>query len=185
MAWRLGEWKVYYEGEVHQVTKKILMTLWDKGFKTVADFRTERKEILPKDKGLFEVLLNYEKEKGISELLGLLTKGLKIKATKDGQWLDLALYMSSPEESEEKRRLFKGAIIEWVENDELTFSQRFFRFPKISEDFADRFLDNPLEKMLKKTFGFNFRYKVLIHCRTDSKELQKLRSPLYKILYER
>ncbi len=96
--------------------------------------------------------------------------------------IDLRLLLRSPEESQEKVELFKEMVTCWVKEDKLTFTERFFRLPKIFEDIADRYLDNPLEQVLRKTFGFHFKYKLIITSPNDSVDSQKLREALYKII---
>ena len=73
-------------------------------------------------------------------------------------------------------------IAAWVEEKPLTFSERFFRLPKITEDIADRYLDNPLEQTLKRAFGFSFRYKIVIKYEGERIDFQVLRKKLYKAL---
>ncbi|MDP8214353.1 MAG: hypothetical protein RAO92_06580 [Candidatus Euphemobacter frigidus] len=186
MSWRIGEWIIYTEGEVHQVLKRCLNYLWENGYSTSIKLPGGDTELKSNPAGLFDFLQAYEKEKGIAQLLSLLFKGLKINIEcHKARAFEIRLIMSTPEDSEDRKTLFKDVICSWVEKDELSFSQRFFRFPKMSEDFLYKFLENPLEKVLKKTFGFHFKYKVILRCRGEVDELEPVRKSLCEILYSR
>jgi len=185
MAWTIGNWQEFKEGEIHQVLRRSIKLLEDNGFSLKVDFITEKKK-LPSQKpegGLFEILKEYEQEKGVGVLLEVLIRGLVIlKAKKNDLLINLQLFLRSPQDSEKNIELFKEIIANWVKEDKLTFTERFFRLPKITEDLADRYLDNPLEQVLRKTFGFHFKYKLTISSLVDSPESQKLREALYKII---
>lgn len=185
MSWRMGDWQVYKEGQIHQVIKRCVRLLHVNGFSVEADFATERKKInLQKPEGgFFEILKEYEQNKGVSVLLEVLVRGVvMLKAKKKNCEINLRLLLRAPEDSQEKVELFKEIINSWVKEDKLSFTERFFRLPKISEDIADRYLNNPLEQVLRKTFGFHFEYKLIIESPNDSSEAQKLREALYKII---
>lgn len=185
MGWRIGDWQDFKEGQIHQVTKRCVRLLHDNGFSTEVDFATEKKKIHfgKPEGGFFEILKEYEQDKGIAVLLEVLIRGVVIlKAKKKNCEIDLRLLLRGPEESQEKVELFKEMITSWVKEDSLSFTERFFRLPKICEDIADRYLDNPLEQVLRKTFGFHFKYKLIISSPDDSLESQRLRETLYKII---
>lgn len=182
MKWKIGEWQVYDEGEVHQTLKKCLNILIDKGYHIEAVLGRDKCEI-SKDKNLFKNLKDYEKKHGVNDLLEILDEGLDITCEKKGgPALSIKTNMRFPSDSDESKTAFKEMIIEWVDQNPLSFTERFFRLPKITEDPADRYLDNPLEKVLEKTFGFHFKYKISISCHTDIPDSQDVRRALYKAL---
>ena len=184
MGWRIGDWQDFEEGQIHQITKRCVRLLHDKGFSMEVDFAMEKKKIHfgRPEGGFFEILKEYEQDKGIAVLLGVLICGVVIlKAKKNNCEIDLQLLLRNPEESQEKAELFKAMIISWVKEDTLSFTERFFRLPKICEDITDRYLDNSLEQVLRKTFGFHFKYKLIISSPEDSVESRKLREALYFI----
>lgn len=181
MGWIVGGWKILREGEVHQTLKKYINILLGHEFTLKVYFLTERKSI-ESGRELYEILRSFEKEHGVNDLLEVLTNGLKLECIKDQEKIIIEVLLRSPSDSEESRQLFKDTISSWVEENPLTFSERFFRLPKISEDIADRYLDNPLEKGLKKIFGFHFLYKVMIKYEGTSLNYDKLRKSLYLAL---
>lgn len=186
MSWKLGLWQEFKEGQIHHVTKRCLRLLHDADLTMEVDFITVKKQIhiQQPEGGFFEILKEYEKEHGVRKLLDLLTCGMVIIRAKKGnhETVNLQLFLRAPEDNQEKIDLFKEIISDWVKEDCLTFVERFFRLPKICEDFADRYLDNPLEQVLRKTFGFHFKYKVIIHSSVDSPAPQKMRESLCTII---
>lgn len=182
MSWRIGYWCSYGEGEIHQVLKKCINTLLQNKFEVLADFATEKKE-LTHSKALFEALKDYEKKHGVNDLLSILTSRIVLGCTKKNAQIRIDIFLRVPTKDKEAEDIFKDMIIEWVENNSLTFAERFFRLPKITEDISDRYLDNPLEKALKKSFGYDFQYKVLIRCEKSFAGHEEIREKLYEILH--
>jgi len=185
MGWRMGDWHDFKEGQIHQITKRCVRLLHDNGFSMEVNFAMGKKKIHfgRPEGGFFEILKEYEQDKGIAVFLEILICGVVIlKAKKNNCEIDLRLLLRAPEESQEKVELFKAMTSSWVKEDSLSFTERFFRLPKIYEDIADRYLDNSLEQVLRKTFGFHFRYKLTISSSNDSVDSQKLREALYKII---
>ncbi len=175
---------MFPEGEVHQILKRCLNLIWEHGYSASIILPDGKAELKPNPMGLFEFIREYEEEKGLAALLDLLLKCLRIVIADDkARRFEIRLVMGAPEESKERKALFKDVICSWVEKDELSFSQRFFRFPKVSEDFLGRFLENSLEIVLRKTFGFHFKYKIIVRCQNEAAELEPMRKSLYKILY--
>lgn len=182
MKWTIGSWKILNEGEIHQAVKKCINVLVENSFKLTADLAVEKKE-LEYGRELYEVLRDFEKHHGVNDLLELLTKGLNIECVNnDSAGINIKILLRTPSDSEQRRQLFKDTVSAWVEQAPLTFSERFFRLPKITEDIADRYLDNPLEQTLKKTFGFHFQYKLVIKSEGESAKYEKMREKLYKAL---
>ncbi|MFH1519497.1 MAG: hypothetical protein ABIE75_02880 [Candidatus Omnitrophota bacterium] len=181
MAWIIGGWRILNEGEVHQVVKKCINILVENKFQLTTDLVIEQKEI-EYGRELYEILRDFEKHHGVNDLLEVLTAGLKIKCLNHSNRINIEIILRTPSGSEERRQLFKDMVSAWVEENTLTFSERFFRLPKVSEDFADRYLDNPLEQTLKRTFGFHFQYKVVIKYEGDGINFERLRKKLYKAL---
>lgn len=182
MSWKLGGWQIYDEGPVHQTMKKCINILIDHGFTVGVDLAGEKKR-LEYGKHLFETMMAYEKSHGLNDLLEILTQGLTLECTKDNKKIGIEVLLRTPSDSEENKELFKSMIIDWVEQNPLTFCERFFRLPKITEDIADRYLDCPLEQSLSRIFGFNFRYKIVIEFKQEAPELEGLRKKLYKSLH--
>ncbi len=182
MAWRIGQWQEYEEGTIHQTLKKCINILIESGFNVHVDLPGEKKKI-EYGKQLYETLLTYEKKHGLNDLLEILTKRLEIEcAGKEGQKLDIRVLLRTPSDTEENKDLFKHMVIEWVEQNPLSFCERFFRLPKITEDVIDRYGDCTLEQSLKRVFGFKFTYMIIIACETDSPALEHLRKKLYRAL---
>ena len=94
----------------------------------------------------------------------------------------MTILLRTPSDSQDSQELFKDIVVSWIEENPLSFSERFFRLPKISEDIADRYLDNPLEKLLKRKFGFHFQYKLIIQSKDyNCSGLELIRKKLYQI----
>ncbi len=133
--------------------------------------------------GFFEGMMAFERGWGVKALLKLLFKGeLGLRAERRDVALEFRIYLRIPEDRERKVVEFKNMIAEWVSADKLTFSERFFRLPNMSEDVASRYFENPLEHQLRKTFGFHFKYKVIISSASDCAESHEIRAVLYKML---
>lgn len=182
MGWIIGDWRILDEGEVHQVLKKCINLLLENKFKLRADLIVNNRAI-DHSQELYEVLRNFEKHYGVNDLLELLTgSGLKLECNKNQDKIIVEVLLRSPSDSEERSRLFKDMISGWVEENPLTFSERFFRLPNINEDIADRYLDNPLEQSLKKIFGFHFNYRIIIKYEGASLNFENLRKRLYRAL---
>ena len=186
MNWRIGDWQIFKEGEIHAAIKRCIRLLQDQGFRIESGLITsEGQEIdyRAPEGGFFEKLNECEKERGIEILLESLIQGRVIlRAKKADVEIDFRLFLHAPEDTQENLKTFKEIITEWVKQDKLSFTERFFRLPKISEDIADRYLDNPLEQVLKRTFGFHFKYKLIITSPDISCDGQKLRESFYKIV---
>ena len=45
MGWRIGDWQDFKEGQIHQVLKRCIRLLCDKGLHMEVDFATEKKKI--------------------------------------------------------------------------------------------------------------------------------------------
>lgn len=181
MGWLIGGWRILNEGEVHQAVKKCINILVENKFSLTADLAVERKEI-EYGRELYEILRDFEKRHGVNDLLEILTSGLKIEGARDADKIIIEILLRAPSDSKERQQLFKDMVSAWVEENPLTFSERFFRLPKVSEDIADRYLDNPLEQTLKRTFGFHFQYKVVIEYAGETLKLKELRKGLYRAL---
>lgn len=182
MTWKIGEWQVYDEGEVHQTLKKCLNILLNQGYTVETKFNNEDSEIT-KDKNLYVTLKNYEKKHGVNDFLEILDHGLKMLCSKNGgPTLTVVTKMRFPSDSEESKKKFKDMIIVWVDQNPLSFTERYFRLPKITEDPADRYMDNPLEKFLERTFGFHLKYKISISCNRDDPNTSDIREQLYEAL---
>ena len=186
MSWKIGRWREYAEGEIHRTLKRCLAVLTSQGFSVEVDFGVEKKpvEASAKEGGVFELLQAYEKQHGVAVLLELLTRDVvNIQATKDSDLtINMELILRCPEDSDQQVETFKEIVANWVKEDQLTFCERFIRLPKISEDAMDRYLDNPLEQVLRKTFGFHFKYKLLISSPANSPESEAVRQALWKII---
>lgn len=146
----------------------------------------ERMELDPNapNGGCFEILKDYETRDGVEVLLNTLTQGrVRIRALHSDGWdLTLSILLRCPEDSEDQVSMFKDMIVNWVKEDRLTFCERFFRLPKFSEDISDRYLDNPLEHMLRKKFGFHFSYKLLVFSMGHEAESTEIRGGLHRVL---
>ncbi len=169
------------EGEVHQALKKCINFLREENFSLQADLKTETKEV-HNGREFYEILRDFERSHGVNDLLELLSNGLRIEATRNGDTVVTDVVLRTPSDSEERCGLFKDTISAWVEENPLTYSERFFRLPKVTEDIADRYLDNPLEQTLKKTHGFHFQYKIVSRYEGDSENFTDLRKNLYRAL---
>ena len=182
MAWKIGEWQTYDEGQVHQVLKKSINILRDHGMTVSVSLGMEERK-LEHGKGLYEAFLGHEKVHGVGDLLEILARGLHLACTKNNVGeIDVTLRLRTPSDSEENRGLFKDMVAAWVDANPLSFTERFFRLPKMAEDLADRYLDNPLEKSLTKMFGFHFKYRIVIKNESDLPDLSDLRKALYRVL---
>lgn len=155
-------------------------------FQLTANIKSEEKrlDLETEEGGCFEALNEYEHRYGVDLLLQALACGEVEILARNEKDIKIALQvlLRCPEDSKEHFELFKDIISTWVEEDNLTFCERFFRLPKISEDLTDRYLDNPLEHLLRKSFGFHFTYRIVIRSESDSPESQDLRAKLTKII---
>jgi len=181
MEWKIGGWKILGEGEVHQALKKCINILLKNQMKLVVKFLDYDSKI-EHGKEVYEILKDFERLHGINDLLEILTDGLTLECKRNSETLEIKILMRAPSDSEEHKKLFKDMIVAWVDQNSLTFSERFFRLPKITEDIADRYLDNPLEKTLNKTFGFNFNYKIIVECKKYTPFLEVLRKKIYQAM---
>lgn len=181
MAWKIGDWKILGEGKVHQVLKKCINILLKNQMQIVVKFLDEHIKI-ENGKEVYEILRDFEKLHGVNDLLEVLLNGLNLECGRNSETIEIKVLMRTPSESEEHKKLFMDMIVAWVDQSYLTFSERFFRLPKITEDIADRYLDNPLEKTLNKTFGFNFNYKIIIECKKETPALEVLRKKIYQVM---
>lgn len=182
MGWVIGGWRIFEEGTVHQALKKCVNVLLESGMRIEADLLTEKKPI-EYGRGVFEALNEYEKKHGVDDLLEILIKGLKVKCFRDEELqIQIGVILRLPSDSQEHMELFKDMVTAWVEENPMTYCERYFRLPKITEDIADRYLDNPLEQTLKKTFGFHFNYKITITSSRETPKLEELRKKLYRAL---
>jgi len=185
MGWKIGDWQDFKGGQIHHVTKKCLQVLHDNGFNMEVDFVAQKKKVFYEkpESGFFEILKEYEQEQGVAILLdGLIHGAVVLQAHKNGCVIDVRLFLRGPQDSQEKVELFKELIASWVKADTLSFTERFFRLPKIDEDIADRYLDNPLKQVLRKTFGFHFSYKLIASSSNNSAESNVIREALYKTI---
>lgn len=189
MGWIIGDWRILKEGEVDQVLKKCIKLLLKHKFTLRADLIVEKRAIaidsrpIEYRRALYEILRNFERRHGVNNLLEVLTAGgLKLKCNNNQDEIIIEVLLRTPSDSEESSRLFKDMVTEWIEQNTLTFCQRFFRLPKIREDVVDRYLDNPFERSLKKIFGFHFQYKVMIKYEGTSLNFEDLRKRLYRAL---
>lgn len=183
MSWIIGKWRILKEGEIHQVIKKCINVLLKDEWDVNVCLKTETRK-LGYGRELYELLRDYEKSHGISNLLELLIDGLRLEFKKDDtKIIEMAILLRTPSDSQDSQELFKDIVVSWIEENPLSFSERFFRLPKISEDIADRYLDNPLEKLLKRKFGFHFQYKLIIQSKDDNRSGLELliRKKLYQI----
>ncbi|MBU1858253.1 MAG: hypothetical protein KKC28_14845 [Verrucomicrobia bacterium] len=185
MRWEIGHWHKLKEGQVNKAINICIGILWDNKFDIEIQIDEEAKRLRSSepDHGFFETLVAYERSKGISVLLEHLMKGdIVVRAKKDECEIRLQLLLRAPENSDDNRKEFKEMIVDWVKEDGLLFCERFIRLPKINEDIINRYLDNPLEQVLRKRFGFHFEYKLIISSPCDSTDSLNLRKILYKVL---
>lgn len=183
MGWTIGAWRILGEGQVHQSLKKCLNIVLASSADVTIDNAAMLERQVRGGREVYEALRQHEKIYGTRELLKVLSEGLKITCTKQGSGtITFTVLLRTPSVSAEQAGLYKDMIGEWVEADPMPFTDRFFRLPKITEDVADRYLDNPLEKSLKQTFGFDFQYKILIHGENDYPDVEPLRKKLYQTL---
>lgn len=180
--WKLGYWTSYKEGEIHQTMKKCIKLLLRDKFKIGANLLTQKK-LIKNEKGLLEALKAYEKKHGVNKLLEIFNDRLRLNCTRKDAKLEVDIILRMPTSSKENEETFKNMVIEWVETNSLTYAERFFRLPKITEDFSDRYLDNPLETALKNLYGYDFEYRILIKCKKVFPEHQELRKELHAILH--
>ena len=182
MDWTIGAWRILGEGQVHQSLKKCLNIILAGGADATIDIPMLKTPIKG-GREVYEALREYEKTYGTRELLSTLSEGLKITCTKQSsEVITFTVLLRIPSGSAEQADLYRDMITAWVEADPMPFTDRFFRLPKLTEDIADRYLDNPLEKSLKQSFGFDFQYKVLIHGKNGFTDLESLRKKLYQAL---
>lgn len=180
MSWTIGEWKILDEGKVHQALKKCINILVKHQMKLSVKLLNEEIK-LENGKGIYEILRDFEKRHGVNDLLETLISGLNLECRKNGESVNIKVLMRAPSDSEEHIELFKDMIAAWVDQNPLTFSERFFRLPKVTEDIADRYLDNPLEKTLLKTFGYHFDYKIIVEGNKKSPNMEILRKELHHV----
>ena len=121
MGWRIGQWQIYEEGLVHQTLKKCINIFIENGFSVYVDLGGEKKKI-EYGKQLYEILLAYEKSHGLNDLLEILTKRLEIDCTSgEKEKIDIRILLRTPSDTEESKNLFKSMVIEWVEQNPLSF----------------------------------------------------------------
>jgi hypothetical protein len=151
-----GLWNNYRQGEVYGTLDAIINGLVKKGYRLRLDSIDLEKKITGGEE-LFRTLRDYEEKKGLEKLLELFYRGLKLEAVKgEGIKVDIEIYLRMPEESEDRRNLFKEMIANWFVNQEISFSEKFFKQSQV------KFLPHRLERVLKRSFGFQINYKILM-----------------------
>lgn len=182
MSWTIGAWSILKEGQVHRSLKKCLNIV----LASDANININSPTLVQKisdDRAVYEAIREYEGKYGTKALLDMLSEGLKITCKKgDDSAINFTVLFRTPSASQEQAEFYREMVAEWVESDPMMFTDRFFRLPKITEDMADRYLDNPLEKSLKQAFGFDFQYKIIIESENGSPKLEPLRKKLYGAL---
>ena len=183
MSWTIGTWSIMGEGQVHQSLKKCLNIVLADNTDATIDATPPLRTQIKAGREVYEAIRKYERKYGARDLIGVLSEGLEIKCSKqNGEAITLTVMLRLPSASAEQADLYRDMISEWVEADPMLFTDRFFRLPKITEDVADRYLDNPLEKSLKQAFGFDFQYKILIHGENGTTDQEPIRKKLYQAL---
>jgi len=76
MGWRMGDWHDFKEGQIHQITKRCVRLLHDNGFSMEVNFAMGKKKIHfgRPEGGFFEILKEYEQDKGIAVFLEMKKK---------------------------------------------------------------------------------------------------------------
>ena len=153
----IGLWTTYNRGEIYSALDRLLSNLAGRGFKIGSSFAGE--ELVIKNAAdLFEQLKALEKRAGISKLLDILINGLELTCVENnkGMRTKINILLRAPERNPGDLEVFRSMVSNWVENNELTFMDRFFK------SLQALFLHTALERGLRRRFGFGFQYKILI-----------------------
>jgi len=152
----IGLWNTYNRGEVYSTLDRLISYLVRRGVKIKSTFNEARSPIKSTEE-LFDQLKDFEKKQGTRKLLDVLIAGLELTC-EDSKKIrtKINILLRAPERSTEDLKVFRSMVANWVENSDLTFMERFFKSSQAL------FLHTPLERGLKRKFGYVFQYKVLI-----------------------
>ena len=173
-----GLWNNYRQGEVYRALEAIIDGLVKRGYHIHASSIGPKKRIASGQEFL-QMMKGYEQKQGLENLLELFWRGLGLEAIKgkearpvrdktpktsalpsagisNGIKVSIEVYLRMPEESEDRRNLFKEMIVNWFASQKITFSEKFFKHSR------EKFLPHQLEMALKRSFGFQFNYKILM-----------------------
>ena len=159
----IGLWNTYHRGEVYSALDRLLRYSVKSGFQIKSMFSGVESPIKSAEH-LFNQLKDFEKKEGVRKLLDILTSGLELTYEQKGEVRSKThILLRTPEGKPEDLKAFKSMIANWVENSDLSFMERFF------ESSQPLFLHTPLERGLKRKFGFRFQYKILVTQEGESK----------------
>lgn len=151
-----GLWNNYRQGEVYRALEAIIDGLLKRGYHIHASSIGPKKRIASGQEFL-QMMKGYEQKQGLENLLELFWRGLRLEGIKGEEVkIGIEVYLRMPEENEDRRNLFKEMIVNWFANQKITFSEKFFKHSR------EKFLPHQLERALKRSFGFQFNYKILM-----------------------
>lgn len=154
----MGLWRMYRPGEIYKVLENLIADLTREGKWITAYF--PGKALIHSGEELAQGLRRCERQEGIPALLDLLGCGLELNGQPQGP--RVRIFLRFPEGTERERELFKDLIANSMMRDALEFTERFFRNRNYSL-FPSR-----LERALRRHFGFQFEYKIILEPSTES-----------------
>lgn len=154
----IGIWNSYARGEVYSTLTSLLNRFLKHGISMhIALGNTDF--VVDSHDDLMNAFVRCEKEAGLKSLLDELERGVKLSGQDPvtSHKNTVILLMHFPEDrGESKRRVFKDMIIEEIKAEGVLFSEKYFKHPKT------KLVSSPIERALKKMFGFQFEYKILV-----------------------
>jgi len=152
----VGLWDTFNRGEITSALERLFNYLT----KSKSQVKTILKgdELIIKDaQQLFHELKSIEKKHGVRKLIDVLISGLELTCKQqEKNTSKVTILLRTPQGNPKDLEIFKNMITSWVETSDLSFMERFFKSSQAL------FLHTPLERGLKRKFGFQFQYKILI-----------------------
>ena len=152
----IGLWETYPRGEVYRALGRLFGDLTKRGFALRATLPNRAVPIADVDDFVRQVK-DVERTQGVGSVLELLITGLQVTCQRTGHApLHVTVLLRAPEGEQGSWHDFRSMVVNWVESSGLAFMDRCF------QSTQPLFLHTPLERSLKRTFGFRFQYKILI-----------------------
>ncbi len=152
----VGLWDTFNRGEVYSALERLFSYL-TKNKSQVKTIINGNELIIKDAEQLFNELKILEIKHGVRELIDVLIAGLELTSEQQGKNdSKVTILLRTPQGNPKDLEIFRNMVTSWVETSDLLFMERFFKSSQAL------FLHMPLERGLKRKFGFRFQYKILI-----------------------
>ena len=152
----LGLWNTYHRGEISSALEKLFRDLRHRGYQLESQLAGQR-SFITNAEDLVTRLKELEQRQGVRSLLELFSAGVEVACThRNRTQMTIHVLLRVPDRQPGDPADFRSLVANWVENNERTFMDRCF------QSAQPLFLHTPLERGLKRRFGFRFQYKILM-----------------------